>query len=349
MRSRYLSTKEKSQRSSRVKFVFAAVGIAGLLSGCGLAVGSPVESSDASSGQLSIANLFDDSLSGGTQAASVDAAKLLADGEACSAAWDGDTVYREPAKVSYKGVNYVANYYSKGKAPDVNSGASTSQGQPWIIGSKCGGTGSGVSIPGPTMQLPTNYRLHTPNAYPIEQSDFDQYRRWFYIKDNNTTQVFRLFDSDVSTVETPPRIRVEAATIPWKAQDSNDWHSFEATYRADKIGGQQTRAIFQMKSPDTDVQWEVQINIDVNGDVRLNHRRNDDLVLGRNMLGVPFMIKVSSNGRSYRVWYNGSLIGTYAHQIDPSGNSSYRWRWGMYTQNQESDSTLVVWNLKYDL
>jgi G8 domain len=60
MRSRYLSIKEKLQRSPRVKFAFAAVGIAGLLSGCGLAVGSLVDSSDASSGQLSIANLFGD-------------------------------------------------------------------------------------------------------------------------------------------------------------------------------------------------------------------------------------------------------------------------------------------------
>jgi hypothetical protein len=63
MRSRYLpsrSTDEKLQRSPRIKFAFAAVGIAGLLSGCGLAVGSLIESSDASSGQLSIANLFGD-------------------------------------------------------------------------------------------------------------------------------------------------------------------------------------------------------------------------------------------------------------------------------------------------
>jgi G8 domain len=69
MRSRYLpshSTDEKLQRSPRVRFALAAVGIAGLLSGCGLAVGSLIESSGASSDQLTLANLFGDSRSQGS-------------------------------------------------------------------------------------------------------------------------------------------------------------------------------------------------------------------------------------------------------------------------------------------
>jgi G8 domain len=66
MTSRYLSsrsTDEKSQQPPRAKLILAAVGVVGLLSGCGLAVGSLTDSSDAGGLQLLPANLFGDSRS----------------------------------------------------------------------------------------------------------------------------------------------------------------------------------------------------------------------------------------------------------------------------------------------
>ncbi len=84
---------------------------------------------------------------GGSQEAASEQPKLLADVGACSPAWVSTTVYVAPTTVSYQGVNYTSNYYSVGKPPATNTGATASVGQPWITGSVCmsGGTTSTIA------------------------------------------------------------------------------------------------------------------------------------------------------------------------------------------------------------
>lgn len=73
-----------------------------------------------------------------TQGPVASGASLLADGEACNAAWVGTTAYVGGNKVSYSGRNYTAAYWTQNNNPSTNSGPSGS-GQPWITGYLCGG------------------------------------------------------------------------------------------------------------------------------------------------------------------------------------------------------------------
>ncbi len=99
------------------------------------------------------------------------ATELLASGETCHPAWDVNTVYREPAQVSYHGINYLANFHSKGKAPDTNSGATKSFGQPWLTGFACGASApAATSTPASTTTtLRSTTTTIDPNApvYPF--------------------------------------------------------------------------------------------------------------------------------------------------------------------------------------
>ncbi len=201
-------------------------------------------------------------------------------------------------------------------------------------------------------QVPSNIYLHSPLKSVIPLRDFGDHSEWYYTKDNGTTQVFRLGKNETGyegDAANPGRIRVETFMKDEKSANSSDWRYFQCTYRMDKHGGpaDSTHAILQMKEPppNLDVQWEVQINYDGDNSVRLNHRRLPDQILGRNMLGKEFTIRVASNGRRYKVWYNGTLVSNVEHQMSSNGSRGYSWRWGMYTQRQYEASTLVVKNI----
>ncbi len=58
---------------------------------------------------------------------------------ACVAAWNAATVYIGGQSASYKGVNYVANWWTENNNPSTNNGGSGS-GQPWTKVAACGGT-----------------------------------------------------------------------------------------------------------------------------------------------------------------------------------------------------------------
>ncbi len=75
---------------------------------------------------------------GDTQSTSSES-KLLANGEACNAAWSSTAVYVGGNTVSYAGVNYTAAYWTQNNNPSTSSGSAGS-GQPWIPGFTCGGT-----------------------------------------------------------------------------------------------------------------------------------------------------------------------------------------------------------------
>jgi hypothetical protein len=196
--------------------------------------------------------------------------------------------------------------------------------------------------------LPTNFALHYLADSYVAFSDKSICSNWYYEKENRTLGVFRLFNGDVNTYD-DNGVRIEAFTPNvWKASSASDWHEFQCTYSVDALNSGGTSAIMQQKSLDTDVQWEVQINSDPNGDIRLNHRRLPDVVLATNMKGKPFTIKVRSNGRKYQVYFNGVKKADVDHQMDPSGASSYAWRWGIYTRDLGSDTRLVISNLSYN-
>jgi hypothetical protein len=62
-------------------------------------------------------------------------------GATCAPAWDSATAYTTGNVASQSGQNYQAAFWSQGADPATHNGAATS-GQPWLLGTACGGTGS---------------------------------------------------------------------------------------------------------------------------------------------------------------------------------------------------------------
>jgi Ca2+-binding RTX toxin-like protein len=61
----------------------------------------------------------------------------LEDFSKCDAtAWKANKAYTGGQTVSYQGVEYTAHYWTKGRAPDANSGKQAS-GKPWSVGESC--------------------------------------------------------------------------------------------------------------------------------------------------------------------------------------------------------------------
>ncbi len=194
--------------------------------------------------------------------------------------------------------------------------------------------------------IPSAIRLHTIKSTVIARPQFPQHSRWY--QERGKTQIFRLYNGDKNQATDRPNPRVETFSFPtWKASSANDWHEFSADYTIVKTG-QDGRTIFQMKSQDVDVQWEIMMGLQANGDILMNHRRLADKVIARNMVGKTFNLRVRSNGRRYQVYYNCRLQADVAHQMDPSGRSSYAWRWGMYLKQQRGDSEIHVTGPRFD-
>ena len=72
--------------------------------------------------------------------------------------------------------------------------------------------------------------------------------------------------------------RTEAfSLVKWKR---GDWHEWVGTYTIIKPHG---AAIFQAKNNEND--WSVQLNMNGNGNILLNHRRGKDVTIAKNMVG----------------------------------------------------------------
>lgn len=193
--------------------------------------------------------------------------------------------------------------------------------------SKEGVTGSKINVNNKAVELtreakrpiPKNIRIHTLGNSIIPRQDFDNWSRWY--QEDGSTQVFRLFKDEVNVRNARENAaRVEAfSELKWKR---GDWHEWSGTYTIIKPHG---AAIFQAKNNEND--WSVQINMNSNGDVTINHRRAPDKVIAQNMTGKPFHIRVRDNGYNYEVYLNGKKEGE-GFFARPSGTTGFRW--GMY-------------------
>lgn len=184
------------------------------------------------------------------------------------------------------------------------------------------------------LELKRDYALHVYDKSYVDARSFDRYTDFHRIVKDRLGQEEMLLRLPAGTQNTydPFGVRVEAF-IPWawSSNSENVWNSWQASVRIDELGTEgRGYALFQMKSTDPNVQWEVAINLDENGNIKLNNRVNDDKVILLDPKGKVFNIRVASNGRRYKVWLNGSLQTDTPHQKDPSGNSRYAWRWGIY-------------------
>ena len=193
--------------------------------------------------------------------------------------------------------------------------------------SKIGVTGSTIDVKNELVELtpesrrpiPKAIKIHTLGNSVISRADFGKWSRWY--QEDGSTQVFRLFKGETNVRnERENAARIEAfSAVSWKR---GAWHEWSGTYTIIKPHG---AAIFQAKNNIND--WSVQINMNPNGDVILNHRRAKDKVIARGMVGKPFHIRVRDDGQDYEVYLEGQKVGegSYAR---PEGRTAFRW--GMY-------------------
>ena len=193
--------------------------------------------------------------------------------------------------------------------------------------SRTGVTGSTVRVekklveltPEARRPIARDIRIHTLGNSVVRRSEFGKWSRWY--QEDGHTQVFRLFKDEENVHNAREHAaRIEAfSNVKWKR---GAWHEWSGTYTIVKPHG---AAIFQAKNNINN--WSVQLNMNQNGDVILNHRRAKDKVIATNMVGKPFHIRVRDNGQDYQVYLEGRKVGegTYAR---PAGETAFRW--GMY-------------------
>ena len=165
----------------------------------------------------------------------------------------------------------------------------------------------------------------------IPRAEFGKWSRWY--QEDGSTQVFRLFKGETNMRNKRENAaRIEAfSSVTWKR---GGWHEWSGTYTIIKPHG---AAIFQAKNNIND--WSVQINMNAKGDVILNHRRAEDKVIAKEMVGKPFLIRVRDNGQDYEVYLNGQKVGegSYAR---PEGTTGFRW--GMYLGKNEVKNDAMI-------
>lgn len=205
--------------------------------------------------------------------------------------------------------------------------------------SKTGVTGSSINVTNKLVELtpeakrpiPKDIRIHTLGNSAIPRSDFKNWSRWY--QEDGSTQVFRLFKGEVNVRNAREKAaRIEAfSDVSWKR---GDWHEWSGTYTIVKPHG---AAIFQAKNNIND--WSVQINMNGKGDITLNHRRAEDKVIAKGMVGKPFHIRVRDNGQEYEVFLDGKNVGagTYAR---PEGTTGFRW--GMYLGGSDVSQDAMI-------
>ncbi|MGB0744193.1 MAG: hypothetical protein ACPGSB_06675 [Opitutales bacterium] len=190
--------------------------------------------------------------------------------------------------------------------------------------------------------IPKDIRLHTNYHGSIPRKHFDKWTRWY--QEDGNTQVFRLFKGERNvrnSREYPGRVET-FSELEWQR---GEWHEWEGSFTIVKP---HTASIFQVKA--NEHAWSVMINLTPNGDIRLNHRRNnEDKVLARNMTGRSFRLKVRDNGHDYEVYFNGRFVGS-GHFARPGDSTKFRW--GLYVASNSgkemaSDAMIFVSDVKF--
>lgn len=185
--------------------------------------------------------------------------------------------------------------------------------------------------------VPRDIFIHTLCNSLTKREDFHKWTRWY--QEDGGTQVFRLFKGEHNVRnERPDAARIEAfSNMSW---ERGPWHAWQGTYT---LVRPHNCAVFQAKNDEND--WSVQININSDGVVKLNHREGEDKILARDMAGKSFLLGVRDNGHDYEVYYNKEKVGVGSFKRPVSKN---RFRWGMYDGTMKHDAMLFVTGVRFE-
>jgi len=185
--------------------------------------------------------------------------------------------------------------------------------------------------------VPKDIFIHTLCNSLTKRKDFHKWTRWY--QEDGPTQIFRLFKDEHNVRNSrPDAARIEAfSKLSWKR---GEWHTWQGTYTLIRP---HNGAVFQAKNDEND--WSVQIYINSEGTVKLNHREGEDKILDRDMAGKSFLLGVRDNGHDYEVYYNKKKVGTGSFRRPVSKN---RFRWGLYDGTMKHDAMIFVTGVRFE-
>lgn len=189
-------------------------------------------------------------------------------------------------------------------------------------------------------RIPQDIKLHTVLDSSHERSEFPDLARWY--REAGNTQVFIQHDGDVNTQPGHrANPRTEAFTDSWESAGSSDWHEFAATY--DSVTDSNVDLVLlQLKSSDASVNFAFQVYLKADGRLLVRHRDQGATLIDDDISGAAFDLRAVSNGQRQRIYYNSRLVSDVANVPDPGGRAPYSWRWGAYTQAEESTQEVEV-------
>jgi hypothetical protein len=198
---------------------------------------------------------------------------------------------------------------------------------------KQGAKGSKISVnlavveemPEARRPIPKDINLHTLPDSSIPRKEFPKWTRWY--QEDGHTQVFRLFPDEINLhSQRPLAARVEAFSKTQWTESQETWHEWSGVVTPINPVGMS----LQVKNSVND--WAMNITIRENGDVVLDHRRAEDVIIARGMLRKSFLLRVRDNGLDYQVYLNGRKAGDGRYKR-PEGKTCFRW--GMYVGEHE--------------
>ncbi len=192
--------------------------------------------------------------------------------------------------------------------------------------------------------------IHAVGNPTIPHQDFAKWSRWY--QEDGNTQIFRLFKDE----ENVSNQRLKAARIEafspshtWRPQ-ADVWREFNARFTIVQAAGcvaPHYCSIFQAKGNNID-HWSVMLRVDDKGDLWFSPRRGAGFenskpgvmtLIGKNVLGKPFDMRVVDNGNDYKMYINGQLVGQDQWpRADVIG-----FRWGIYMgKSAVADDIMVL-------
>jgi hypothetical protein len=195
--------------------------------------------------------------------------------------------------------------------------------------------------------IQNDLKIHTLASSVIGQNAFGNWSRWY--QTDGATQVFRLFPDEENVRNSralAARIEAFDTNTGWNVDDG-EWNTWVGRYTIiDPINA----AIFQVKDVDEEA-WSLQINMNEDGRVYLQHRRplsgqEKQVTLVENAIGQSFDIRVRDNGLDYELYLNDQsqplTTGQYVRNADPGDNSDTKFRWGIYVGAKEVEREALI-------
>jgi hypothetical protein len=182
----------------------------------------------------------------------------------------------------------------------------------------------------------TGFKIHVPTSSTLAYASRFKVTRWY--QEDGNVQVFRLFQGDENVSSSRAGAARSEAFAPndsFRVANNriNIWSGrFYIASRANEgfsIFQSKATSVSDPKIHNISDAWSVQLNIDDNGRLVINERREaDKVVYNVDMTGRGFDAEIRDDGENYEVYIDGVKQASGRFFRHPSLGTTFRW--GMY-------------------